>query len=55
MKDDRPYWNMEIEPKFNTPEMQEIQEIKLRGKIKVLRASRGGALSCKNLSKGGTI
>jgi phenylacetate-CoA ligase len=37
MKDDRPYWNMEIEPKFNTPEMREIQEIKLRGKIKALR------------------
>jgi len=22
---DRPYWNMEIEPKFNTPEMRQIQ------------------------------
>ena len=34
---DRPYWNMEIEPKFNTPEMKEIQEHKLKKRIKVLR------------------
>ncbi|MFH1091454.1 MAG: AMP-binding protein, partial [Pseudomonadota bacterium] len=37
MKPDRPYWNMEIEPKLNTPEMREIQEIKLKKRIKMLR------------------
>jgi phenylacetate-CoA ligase len=36
-KDDRPYWNMEIEPKLNTPEMREIQEHKLKRRIKLLR------------------
>ena len=33
----RPYWNMEIEPKLNTPEMKEIQEHKLKKRIKFLR------------------
>ena len=35
--DDRPYWNMSIEPKLNTPEMREIQEYKLKKQIKRLR------------------
>jgi phenylacetate-CoA ligase len=34
---DRPYWNMEIEPKLNTPEMRELQELKLTKRIKLLR------------------
>lgn len=37
MKDNRPYWNMEIEPKLNTPEMQRLQETKLRGKLRALQ------------------
>ena len=37
MSQDRPYWNMEIEPKLNTPEMRELQEIKLKRRIKLLR------------------
>ncbi len=37
MKNDRPYWNMGIEPKFNTPEMKKIQERKLIERIKLLR------------------
>ena len=37
MDEDRPYWNMEIEPKFNTPEMKKIQDQKLRKRIKLLR------------------
>ena len=35
--DNRPYWNMEIESKLNTPEMKEIQFHKLKNRIKVLR------------------
>ena len=34
---DRPYWNMEIEPKLNTPEMLQLQEHKLKRQIKLLR------------------
>ena len=30
MDDDRPYWNMEVETKLNTPEMREIQLAKLK-------------------------
>jgi phenylacetate-CoA ligase len=37
MSQDRPYWNMEIEPKLNTPEMRELQELKLKNRIKLLR------------------
>ena len=37
MSQDRPYWNMEIEPKLNTPEMRELQELKLKKRIKLLR------------------
>ena len=37
MDENRPYWNMEIEPKFNTPEMREIQDYKLKKQIKRLR------------------
>jgi phenylacetate-CoA ligase len=33
----RPYWNMEIEPKLNTPEMEDIQWRKLKKRIKRLR------------------
>jgi len=34
----RPYWNMEIEPKLNTPEMREIQWVKLQKKLADLYA-----------------
>lgn len=37
MDEGRPYWNMEVEPKFNTPEMREIQDQKLRRRIALLR------------------
>jgi phenylacetate-CoA ligase len=37
MSQDRPYWNMEIEPKLNTPEMRELQERKLTKRIRLLR------------------
>ncbi len=37
MDEDRPYWNMEVEPKFNTPEMKKIQDQKLMKRIKLLR------------------
>ena len=37
MSEDRPYWNMEVEPKFNTPEMRRIQDQKLVQRIKLLR------------------
>jgi phenylacetate-CoA ligase len=30
MMEDHPYWNMEVEPKLNTPEMQELQLAKLQ-------------------------
>ena len=30
MNEDRPYWNMEIEPLLNTPEMEKIQLDKLK-------------------------
>ena len=33
----RPYWNMEIESKLNTPEMLRIQEFKLKKRVKLLR------------------
>lgn len=29
----RPYWNMEIEPKLHTPDMREIQWVKLQKKL----------------------
>jgi phenylacetate-CoA ligase len=32
----RPYWNMEIEPKFNTPEMRQIQNDILVGNIQAM-------------------
>ncbi|GAG37742.1 unnamed protein product, partial [marine sediment metagenome] len=37
MDENRPYWNMEIEPKFNTPEMKKIQDQKLIKRVKLLR------------------
>ena len=37
MNDERPYWNMEIESKFNTQEMRDLQFFKLKKKIKRLR------------------
>lgn len=37
MSQERPYWNMEIEPKLNTPEMRELQEIRLKKRIRLLR------------------
>ena len=30
MDDNRPYWNMEMETKLNTPEMRDIQLAKLK-------------------------
>jgi phenylacetate-CoA ligase len=33
---DRPYWNMEIEPKFNTPEMRQIQNDLLVNNIQLM-------------------
>ena len=33
MQDHRPYWNMEIEPRLNMPEIKEMQWAKLRKKI----------------------
>ena len=37
MDEQRPYWNMDIEPKFNTPEMKKIQDEKLVKRIQLLR------------------
>ncbi len=37
MDEQRPYWNMGIEPKFNTPEMKKIQDEKLVKRIQLLR------------------
>ena len=37
---ERPYWNMEIEPKFNTPEMRQIQNDQLIGHLGVLHCER---------------
>jgi phenylacetate-CoA ligase len=36
MNEERPYWNMEMEPKLNTPEMREIQLAKLKVLLKRL-------------------
>jgi phenylacetate-CoA ligase len=36
MDNDRPYWNMEVETKLNTPEMREIQLVKLKKMLKRL-------------------
>lgn len=33
MKDEKPYWNMDVEPKLNTPEMKEIQLAKIKKKL----------------------
>ena len=32
--EDRPYWNMEMEPLLNTPEMREIQQKRLKPQLK---------------------
>jgi len=37
MDENRPYWNMEIESKFNTPEMRKMQDAKLVKRIQLLR------------------
>lgn len=39
MTEDRPYWNMEIEPLLNTPEMKDIQLEKLRKMLARVRAN----------------
>jgi len=36
MGDRRPYWNMEMETKQNTPEMKELQWEKLKKKVQAL-------------------
>ena len=36
MGDRRPYWNMEMETKQNTPEMKEIQWERLKKKVQAL-------------------
>ena len=33
MDNDRPYWNMEVETKLNTPEMRELQLVKLKKQL----------------------
>ena len=33
VKQERPYWNMDFETKLNTPEMREIQWLKLTKKL----------------------
>lgn len=37
MDNERPYWNMEVEPKLNTPEMRELQLAKLKKLLVRLR------------------
>lgn len=39
MSQDRPYWNMEIEPLLNTPEMKKIQFTKLKIMLNRLKAN----------------
>jgi phenylacetate-CoA ligase len=39
MQEERPYWNMEIEPFFNTPEMEKIQFEKLRKTLAGMKTS----------------
>ena len=39
MNQDRPYWNMDIEPLFNTPEMDKIQLEKLKKMLSRLKAN----------------
>lgn len=39
MKGERPYWNMDIEPLLNTPEMEKIQFRKLKKTLAKLKAS----------------
>jgi len=39
MNNDRPYWNMDIEPMFNTPEMEKIQLEKLKKMLSRLKAN----------------
>lgn len=36
MSEERPYWNMEIEPKLNTPEMKELQLEKVKAMLRRL-------------------
>ena len=39
MDSNRPYWNMEIEPLLNTPEMEKIQFDKLKKMLARLNAN----------------
>jgi len=39
MSSDKPYWNMEIEPLLNTPEMEKIQLKKLKKMLARLKAN----------------
>ena len=36
LNNDRPYWNMEIEPKLNTPEMKDFQLSRLKAVLRRL-------------------
>ena len=39
MNSNRPYWNMDIEPLLNTPEMEKIQFVKLKKMLNRLKAN----------------
>ena len=39
MDQNRPYWNMDIEPLLNTPEMEKIQFVKLKKMLSQLKAN----------------
>jgi hypothetical protein len=36
LNNDRPYWNMEIEPKLNTPEMKEVFHARAKFKMEII-------------------
>jgi len=41
MKQDRPYWNMEMEPIYGTPLMEKIQLERLKDQLIKLKAKGG--------------